>query len=217
MSPPHCLPWWGRFLCRNSMFDSDLKLICNANDGCVFTVSCYDKYGNKCITSNGSQIIVTCESDSNDNDYNKSRQVWKDSSNSIFPCVLNAPSKVGLYRVKVFVNNDDNDDNQVKGSPFILTVNPRVAVLDDITVINENTNMQQPNDDDSNSNTNTNINESEEKEIIQLSKMDMTRKRAELALKKKRNLLKFEREMKMREKSVKRTGGGFIIKYSADI
>lgn len=212
--PPYCIPWWGRFLCRNSMFEGNLKLNCNVDDGCVFTVSCYDRYGNKCMTSS-SFVIITCESENDDDNY-KSRQIWKDSSNSIFPCVLNAPSKVGIYRVKVFVDNDDNNDNQVKGSPFVLTVNPKIIVSDGTTTIvgeNNINDQQQLNGNDSDCNSN---NEAEEKQI-QLSKMDMTRKRAEDALRKKRNLLKFEREMKMKEKSVKRTGGGFIIKYSSDI
>lgn len=50
-----------------------------------------------------------------------------------------------------------------------------------------------------------------------VEKQEATRRRAELALRRQQNKLAVERQQKKKEKTVKRTGGGFLISYSKDI
>jgi hypothetical protein len=51
----------------------------------------------------------------------------------------------------------------------------------------------------------------------ELTKMEITRQRAELAFQRMRQKLRDENEEAKKKKAVKRTGGGFIIQYSKEI
>lgn len=50
-----------------------------------------------------------------------------------------------------------------------------------------------------------------------VERQEATRRRAELALRRQQNKLAVERELKKKDKAVKRIGGGFLISYSKDI
>ena len=53
--------------------------------------------------------------------------------------------------------------------------------------------------------------------LVQLSKAEITRRRANEVLKKERRKLDNERELRRRQQAVKRCGGGFQVKYSKEI
>jgi hypothetical protein len=211
----NCIAYFGKFADFSTLFNESgsVKLICNCDDGIVFTVSCFDKYGNKCTDILNTSIIVKCE---NINEEVISTETYTRGSNGIFPCVLHAPKETGVYKVLVYIDNIDSH-KQIRGSPFELTVNPKEdnAVINDESYTNNNETFNNQNDDLNNDENNNQYNEEDQK-LITLTKMEMTRKRAIDALRKKMNQLKFEKEMK-RKQTVRRVGGGFDIKYSNEI
>ena len=216
ISPLHSIAYFGKFADFKSLFNESgsVNLICNCDDGIVFTVSCYDKYGNKCTDIGNVSIIVECEwqdKDNNDAQNYFSSEEYSRGSNGIVPCVLHAPKETGTYRVSVYlINNHESSKNHIKGSPYNLTVNPK-ALVDTAQIEStiENAVITEDTED---------IITEEDKKIVALTKMEITRKRAIDCLRKKMNLIKFEKEMKRKNKAcVRRVGGGFSITYSKEI
>jgi len=211
VSPSNCISYFGKFADFSALLTGTINLICNCEDGMVFTVSCYDKYGNKCTEISGVSISVNCELQSENNEKVEtiSSETYSQGSNGIFPCVLHSPNEIGIYKVSVYLSDYSNTKKHIKGSPYNLTVNPKVVdnqnesttfnSIDKIDIVNED------------------ILTEEENKIITLTKMEITRQRALDALRKKMNLIKFEKEMKKRKANIKRVGGGFLISYSKDI
>lgn len=201
---PSCISYYGKFADFDTLLMGTVKLICNSGDAMVFTVSCYDKYGNKCINTDNTSITVICD---NDIENYISSETYEKASNGIFVCVLHAPKELGTYRVSVVVNGGNN---HIRGSPYNLTVN-------ELVINNDNNNT---NSDDNQiqiiENTvkaNDIVTNEEDKKIVTLTKMEITRQRGLDALRKKLNLIKFEKQKKI----VKRVGGGFCISYSKEI
>ena len=217
ISAQHFIAYFGRFADFTSLFSDSgsVNLICTCDDGIVFTVSCHDKFGNKCTDIGNISITVECECQ--DRDTNKaeivSSEAYSRGSNGIVPCVLHAPKETGTYRVSVMIGtNHDSAKKHIKGSPYNLTVNPKAQ--SNCAQSEINTTMHQTIE---NAEIAEDIITEEDQKIVALTKMEITRRRALDALRKKMNLIKFEKEMKRKKASVKRVGGGFSITYSKDI
>jgi hypothetical protein len=196
-------------------------LYCNVGDAVVFTVSCRDKYSNKCDDTSNHCVIIECYQILHDNNILISKAEWNGSSHGIFPCSFQSPNEVGKYYLSIGIDNTNNKNSLIKGSNFLLTVNPKI-IIDDIPSIIKNINEDEKeliNNNIINNNDNDNINiiEIKENKTIELSKLQMTRKRGEDALKRQKKQYELEKEERRKKKAIKRTGGGFLLQYSKDI
>ena len=228
---PNCSVWWGRYavienaeIASGDGFGTQLK--CECGDAMAFTVSCRDLYGNKFTDFLGHSVELELRTSTNE--WISTSNITH-GSNGIVPCFIqtkaNAP---GEYFVEVSI---DSIGEHVEGSPFKLTTSTRVSSIP--------TPQPQPHPQPSSESSSTaaaatmdipmeiDTISSEvnglvadlpiDPQFLALHRQEITRRRAEDALRKERARLVLEREERRRQKSVKRTGGGFIIQYSKDI
>jgi len=78
-----------------------VSLSCQSSAAVVFTVSCRDEFGNKCLDVGGNYYIrveVHEGNERNGKEVSLSSSEWRDSSSGVFPCVLQAPGvQLGYY------------------------------------------------------------------------------------------------------------------------
>jgi alpha-tubulin suppressor-like RCC1 family protein len=213
--PARCTAWWGKYAQDSS---DPLSLACSPRTAMSFTVSLRDAFANKVTGHADNCIVVKISGVDDDREIGEASNFSKGSS-GIIPCYCTAPPEPGEYRVLVGINSIAKAECNVEGSPFSLVVSSTQLSEPSLPPVAAEASICGSPADEVNSPLYTMLVDTENTvttELTKLCRAEMTRKRAEDALKKEQTKLALERAEKRRQKAVRRTGGGFIIQYSKD-
>ena len=210
---------------------------CCVGNALLFTVSARDSWGNKCVENEGRLISVQVflvDADHTPTGAALSTTEFTKSTNGVFPCYFQSPDAPGQYAIHILLDGSNPEKRHMQGSPFLLTVNvaqaPEESAAEEkaaeLNTQREKDIKQEKEDEDVGGGLKSSREiapeddegaEKNEELYTTLRRQELTRKRAEDALRKERLKVALEREEKRRQKAVKRTGGGFIIQYSKEI